>query len=337
MFTDVNRAEDFLTQLTRRPRRNRITPAVRALVRETDLQAHDMVWPIFVREGTKERDVIKGMADNFRLSPDLVVREVEAAHKHGIRAVMLFPVIPREMKDPTGSEALNPDNLLNRTVRMLKRELPDVCVIIDIALDPYTSHGHDGLVNEHGHVLNDETVRVLSTMATVAAGAGVDIVAPSDMMDGRIGYIRHALDRQGYTNVGILAYAAKYASAFYGPFRDILDSAPAFGDKKTYQMDPANVREALLECALDEQEGADMLLIKPALAYLDVIAKVKANTNLPVGGYHVSGEYAMIMAAAAAGCLDADRALLECMLSIKRAGASFIPTYAAPRVAKLLK
>ena len=336
MITNQDRSEDHLLNLTSRPRRNRISGAVRALVCETELHASDFILPMFILEGSGQRQEIAGMPEVFRLTPDLIVREVEEAYRLGIRAVDLFAVTDRSLKDPEGSEALRSDNLLYRTIALLKKAVPEMCVMVDIALDPYTSHGHDGLVSEDGEILNDATVRALGKMSVLAAGAGADIVAPSDMMDGRIRYIRHALDSEGFVNVGILSYAAKYASALYGPFREALHSAPSFGDKKSYQMDPANVREALRECALDEHEGADMLLIKPALPYLDVIAKVRAATQLPVGGYHVSGEYSMVKAAAANGWIDGDRVMRECLLSIKRAGADFILTYAAKQVAASL-
>lgn len=333
---EESRAEEFLSNLTRRPRRNRKSPGIRSLLQETKLHPSDLVWPLFVREGKGRREALPSIEGNYRLSPDSLLLEVERAHREGICAFMLFPFVEKELKNPLGSEALNPDNLINSTIRLLKKELPDICVIADIALDPYTTHGHDGLLDKRGGIDNDASVRVLSDMAIAAAASGVDIIAPSDMMDGRIGYIRRALDRQKFLETSILSYTAKYASAFYGPFRDVLASTPAFGDKKTYQMDPANSREALLECSLDEKEGADLLLIKPALPYLDVISKVRESTHLPVGGYHVSGEYAMIMAAAAAGYLNADIAFLESFTSIKRAGANFIVTYAAPMIAKLL-
>jgi porphobilinogen synthase len=259
-----------------------------------------------------------------------------ALYRVGIRAVDLFCFVPTEQKDPQGSEAVRPGNLLQRAVRLLKQEIPDICIMIDIALDPFTTHGHDGVMNGQGVVDNDATLCVLGQMSLLAAEAGADIVAPSDMMDGRIAYIRAALDQAGFASVGILSYAVKYASAFYGPFREALNSAPKFGDKKGYQMNPANVREALMESQLDELEGADMLLIKPALPYLDVVAKVRESTTLPLGAYHVSGEYAMVMAAAQKGWLDANRIFEECLISIKRAGADFILTYAAKQVAEAL-
>jgi porphobilinogen synthase len=272
----------------------------------------------------------------FRFSIDNLLREAAYLHNLGIRGVYLFAFVPAELKDPLGSEAFRAGNLITRAIRALKQELPELCLMADIALDPYTDHGHDGIV-ENGKIENDKTLEALADMSLLAAEAGADVIAPSDMMDGRVAYLRRALDRQGFIDVSILSYAAKFASAFYGPFRDALQSAPRFGDKKTYQMNPANGREALLECWLDEQEGADMLLIKPALPYLDLIAKAKEQTYLPIGAYHVSGEYAMIMAAAQKGWVDGPRAMEECVLSIKRAGADFILTYAARQIAEILE
>ena len=272
----------------------------------------------------------------YRLSIDLMLREVELLVASGVEAVDLFVVCPKERKDAAGSDALREGNLLQQSVHALKHHFPELCVMVDIALDPFTDHGHDGLVSGDGVVLNDETVVVLEQMALLAAAAGADIVAPSDMMDGRVKGIRAALDAEGYEQVGICAYAAKYASALYGPFREALHSAPQFGDKKTYQMNPANVREALRESALDEAEGADMLMIKPASLYLDVIAKVREQSTLPICAYHVSGEYSMVMAAAERGWLDADKVFYETLLSIKRAGADFIFTYAASRVIRVI-
>lgn len=318
--------------LIQRPRRNRKSPAIRSLVQETRLSPSDFVVPLFIVEGEKQRVPILSMPGIDRLSIDLLIDEVIDLYEHGIRAIDLFPVISQELKDPFGSEALNEDNLLFRTLKALKREIPEMCLMVDVALDPYTDHGHDGLVNGEGIILNDPTVDVLGKLSVMAAEAGADVVAPSDMMDGRVAHIRRTLDTAGFQDVNILSYAAKYASAFYGPFREALHSAPKFGDKKTYQMDPANVREALRECALDEVEGADMLLIKPALPYLDIIAKVKEKTNLPVGAYHVSGEYAMVMAAHERGWVDAPRVFHESLTAIKRAGADFIFTYAFKKI-----
>lgn len=323
--------------LNRRPRRNRQTAAIRGLVQETHLHPSQFVSPLFIVEGKKEQQEIASMPGIYRYSLDLLRKEVMSLHALGIRAVDLFCYVPSEKKDAQGSEAIKQSNLLQQAIRLLKQEIPDMCVMVDIALDPFTTHGHDGVINENGIVDNDATLDILGQMSVLAAEAGADIVAPSDMMDGRIAYIRTALDQSGFSSVGILSYAAKYASAFYGPFREALNSAPKFGDKKGYQMNPANVREALMECQLDELEGADMLLIKPALPYLDVISKVREITTLPLGAYHVSGEYAMVMAAAERGWCDANRVFEECLISIKRAGADFILTYAAKQVAERLR
>lgn len=324
-------------QVVQRLRRNRRSAAIRALVQETRLHPSDFVVPFFIVEGTDQKQPIPSMPEIYRYSLDMLVKEASQLLELGIGVVDLFTAVPQERKDPRGLEAIRAGNLLQQSVALLKRELPELCVMVDVALDPFTSHGHDGIVDDEGHILNDETIDVLMEMSVLAAEAGADIIAPSDMMDGRVACIRDALDEAGFTDVGICSYAAKYASAFYGPFRDALNSAPKFGDKKTYQMNPANVREALLESALDEAEGADMLLIKPALPCLDVISKVRERTDLPIGAYHVSGEYAMVMAAAERGWVDADRVFEESLLSIKRAGADFIFTYAAVRVAQRSK
>jgi len=323
--------------LNKRPRRNRKSPAIRNLIQETHLSAKDFVAPLFVVEGKAQKQTINSMPGVFRFSIDTLLKEIEELCQLGIEAINLFPYIPLERKDSKGSESIRDNNVLFTTIKEVKKRFPEICLMVDIALDPYTDHGHDGLVNDKGEIINDATLEILSQTSVMAAHAGADVVAPSDMMDGRIGHIRQALDKSGFTNVSILAYSAKYASAFYGPFREALNSAPKFGDKKTYQLNPANIREALLEAALDEQEGADILLIKPALAYLDVIAKIKERTHLPVAAYHVSGEYAMVQAAAQNGWLDADRVFHECLLSIKRAGADIILTYAAKQMAKYLK
>lgn len=323
--------------LNRRPRRNRQTAAIRGLIQETHLHPSQFVTPLFIVEGQKEQQTIASMPGIFRYSLDLLLKEVLSLHALGIHAVDLFCYVPNEKKDADGSEAIKQGNLLQQAIRLLKQEIPDMCVMVDIALDPFTNHGHDGVINGQGIVDNDATLYILGQMSILAAEAGADIVAPSDMMDGRIAYIRTALDQSGFSSVGILSYAAKYASAFYGPFREALNSAPKFGDKKGYQMNPANVREALMECQLDELEGADMLLIKPALPYLDVISKVREITTLPLGAYHVSGEYAMVMAAAQHGWCDASRIFEECLTSIKRAGADFILSYAAKQVAERLR
>ncbi|MCD6023574.1 MAG: delta-aminolevulinic acid dehydratase [Fibrobacteria bacterium] len=322
-------------ELGARPRRNRKSASLRALVRETLLAPSDFILPLFVMEGTKKKTPIASMPGVFRLTRDLVVAEAKRAYKLGIPAVALFPVIADKLKDKRATESANKDGLLQRTVRDLKNAVPGLTVITDVAMDPYSSDGHDGLV-EKGRILNDATLPILAEMALAQAAAGADIVAPSDMMDGRVGYLRAALDSFGHEDVGILAYSAKYASAFYGPFREALDSAPKHGDKKTYQMDPANRREALREAQLDVEEGADMVMVKPAGAYLDIIADIATSVTVPVAAYQVSGEYAMIMAAGKLGWLDADAALMEATLAIKRAGADAILTYGAIALAEKL-
>lgn len=277
------------------------------------------------------------MPGSYRYTLDLLLKEVNEAWELGIPAIALFPLVAEEKKDNAGTESYNPEGLIQRTVRAIKQAIPDIMIITDIALDPFSSKGHDGIVSEEGEILNDETVEVLVKQAISHAQAGADIVAPSDMMDGRIGAIRQGLDEAGYTQVAILAYTAKYASAYYGPFRDALDSAPKFGDKKTYQMNPANSREALTELALDEAEGADIVMVKPALAYLDIIHLLRSATDLPVAAYNVSGEYAMIKAAGKMGWIDEKKVMLETLTSIKRAGADLILTYFAKEVALILR
>jgi len=323
-------------QLTRRTRRNRHTQAIRDLVQETRLHPSQFVAPVFVQEGTKKKDPILHFPDIFRLSVDMLLKEAESLLAHGVKTINIFCFTPNEKKDPLGLEGYRRGNLLQEVIRALKLEFPELCVMADIALDPFTDHGHDGVIDESGYVLNDPTVYALSEMGLRAAEAGCDILSPSDMMDGRVGFLRKSLDDAGFIHVGILSYAAKYATSLYGPFRHALDSAPRIGDKKNYQMNPANVREALLECALDEEEGADMLLIKPALTNLDIIAKVRASTQLPIGAYQISGEWSLLHAGASQGWLDFDRALMETLLCIKRAGADFIFTYGAKRAAQLL-
>jgi porphobilinogen synthase len=319
---------------SRRPRRLRTNAAIRGLVRETRLTPDRLVLPLFVMEGQKQSVPIGAMPGQARLSIDLVLERCRAALALGVHAFALFPVINPALKTPGAEEALNPNNLLCRAVRAIKQAVPEAYVVTDIALDPYSSHGHDGLVSDRGVVLNDETVRLLAAMAVLHAEAQADMVAPSDMMDGRVGAIRAALDGAGRTDVAILSYTAKYASSFYGPFREALDSAPVDApnvprDKRTYQMDPANAREAALEALLDADEGADILMVKPALPYLDVISRVRALTTLPIAAYHVSGEYAMIKAAAERGWLDERACTTESLLGIARAGADLIFTYAA--------
>lgn len=322
--------------MLQRPRRNRTTPAMREMVAETRLSPADFVYPMFVMEGTGVRQPIASLPGMARLSIDLLVEEAREAFALGIRAVALFPLIAEELKNPRATESTNADGLLPRAVRALKAAVPDLMVITDVAMDPYSSDGHDGFVHD-GQIVNDATLPILAAMAIAQAHAGADMVAPSDMMDGRVGYLREALDAAGFTNVAICSYCTKYASAFYGPFRDALDSAPRHGDKKTYQMDPRNAREALREVALDEAEGADWLMIKPGLPYLDVVHLVRQHTALPVAVYHVSGEFAMLKAAAQNGWIDYDKALMECLTSFRRAGADIIFTYAAMDAARLLR
>jgi len=311
-----------------RLRRNRRTEAIRNMVQETELNAADLIAPFFVIEGENRSQPIHSLPGIERLSIDRLLVKIEELHRKGIQSVALFPVLENHLRTEGAQEAWNPDGLIPRTIRRIKKHIPSICVIADVALDPYTSHGHDGLVNERKEIVNDETIHCLVKMALMQAEAGVDFVAPSDMMDGRIKAIRDALDRAGHNQVGLLAYSAKYASSLYAPFREALDVRLQFGDKKTYQLNPANVREALLEAKLDEEEGADILLVKPALFYLDVIARLRQQTHRPIAAYHVSGEYAMVLAASQLGYLDPVKVFLEALLSIKRAGADFIFTYA---------
>jgi porphobilinogen synthase len=319
-----------------RPRRNRSRPALRRLVRETRLSVDDLVLPLFVQEGEDVVTPIASMPGHARLSIDRLVEKAGEAAALGIPGIALFPVLADAEKDPRGSAAAKPDGLLQRCVRAVKSAHPELLAITDVALDPYSSDGHDGVLLD-GRIDNDETLPLLAEMAVAQADAGADVVAPSDMMDGRVMAIRSALDAAGHTEVAIGSYCTKYASAFYGPFREALDSAPRAGDKKTYQMDPANAREALRELALDEAEGADWLMVKPGLVYADVIRLVREHTTLPVAAYHVSGEYAMLRAAAERGWLDYEACLLESLLSLKRAGADVIFTYGALDAARLLR
>ena len=323
--------------LIARPRRNRKSPAIRHLVEENVLRAADLVMPFFVTEGENKKEEIKSLPGVYRLSLDLILKEAEKFHRQGVPSIALFPVLDPKLKDEQGTAALHEDNLAVRVLKTLKREIPSLCLIIDIALDPYTSHGHDGVVDHRGYVMNDPTVEILCQMACLFGAAGADIVAPSDMMDGRIGAIRKQLDLAGQQEVGILSYTAKYASSLYGPFREAVGSTLKFGDKKTYQMNPANAREALRTAILDAEQGADILMVKPALYYLDIIAKVKEKIHLPLCAYHVSGEYAMVMAAHANGWLNGPKVLHEALLSIKRAGADFIFSYAIPQILPLLE
>lgn len=321
--------------LESRPRRLRRSAAIRDLVQETYLRASDFIAPLFIVEGSDVRDPILSMPGIDRLSLDNVLREVKELHDLGIRAVLLFTKVPDELKDNAGTEALNPDGLMQRSIRAIKAAVPDMIVMTDVALDPFSSYGHDGIVRD-GQIVNDETVEILAQMSVSHAEAGADFVAPSDMMDGRIGAIRFALEDAGFPDVGILAYSAKYASCFYGPFRDALDSAPGFGDKKSYQMNPANILEAIREVELDVAEGADIVMVKPGMPYLDVVRAVSERVNIPVAVYQVSGEYAMIKAASANGWLNEEKAILETLLGFKRAGADMIATYFAKQAAILL-
>lgn len=333
---EKDRLSSGLLHLTKRPRRNRRTQAIRCLTEETRLTKSDLVAAFFTIDGVKEKHAIPSLPHHDRLSVDLLVKEVERLHVQGIPGIILFPVIPQEEKDDMGSYALKEEGVIPRAIQAIKKEMPSLCIIVDLALDPFTSHGHDGLVSKQGEILNDETVHFLAEIALLYAQAGADIIAPSDMMDGRVAAIRKKLDHHYLKNVGILSCTAKYASSLYTPFRDTLASHVKFGDKKSYHMNPANVREALLEAKLDEEEGADMLMVKPALYYLDVIAKMRAESHLPIGAFHVSGEYAMVMAAHEKNYLNAKNTFYEALLSIKRAGADFILTYAASEVLDLL-
>lgn len=311
-----------------RLRRNRKSASIRALVQENTLSPSDLIAPLFVLEGEKRIEPIPTLPHIFRYSIDQLLPLAERYHTAGVAALALFPVIDPSLRDEFAKESYNSKGLIPRAVAALKENFPSLTLITDVALDPYTSHGHDGIVDENGLIDNDATLAILVKQALMQADAGVDIVAPSDMMDGRVHAIRSALDHAHFTQTNILSYTAKYASAYYGPFRDALGTRLAFGDKKSYQMNPANKREALLEAAADSAEGADMLLVKPALPYLDVLAALRAHVNLPVGAYHVSGEYAMVMAAEQAGMLDADAIFYEQALCLKRAGADFFFTYA---------
>jgi porphobilinogen synthase len=323
--------------LVTRPRRNRKSEWARRLVRENVLTTDDLIWPLFVIDGDNQRAPIGSMPGVERLSVDQVVREAERAMKLDIPCIALFPYTEASLRDEHGSEATNAENLVCRSVRAIKQEFPDLGVLCDVALDPFTSHGHDGLVH-NGKILNDETVAVLVRQALVQADAGCDIIAPSDMMDGRVAAIREGLDKAGYLDVQIMAYAAKYASAFYGPFRDAIGSAKALtGDKRTYQMDSANSDEAIREVELDLAEGADMVMVKPGMPYLDIIRRVKDTFAVPTFAYQVSGEYAMIAAAAANGWIDGERAMMESLLGFKRAGADGVLSYFAPKAAEKLR
>jgi len=324
-------------ELSRRPRRNRKSETIRNLVQEHSVSVNDLVFPMFLLSGEKQKSEVASMPGIFRFSTDLLLKEIDTCMSLGINAFALFPNIPEALKDKRATESWNEKGLYTTAIRKIKQEFPQSCIISDVAMDPYSSDGHDGIVNADGRILNDETLEVLGKMALAQARSGADIIGPSDMMDGRVGYIRTLLDDEGFTDVSIMSYTAKYASAFYGPFRDALNSAPKFGDKKTYQMDPANSTEALIEGELDVLEGADFLMVKPALPYLDIIKSLYDEFELPIAAYNVSGEYAMIKAAANNGWLDGEKAMKESLLSIKRAGAKIILTYFAKEYALLTK
>jgi len=319
-----------------RPRRNRLNSSIRGLVSENRVTADDLIAPLFVMEGEGKKVEIDSMPEQYRYSLDLLLKQVEELVALDIKCIALFPVISEELKTKDAKESYNPEGLNQRAIKIIKEQFPDLVIMGDIALDPYSSDGHDGIV-ENGKILNDETLEILAKMALAQADAGVDIIGPSDMMDHRIQFIRRALDAEGHKDVLIMSYSAKYASAFYGPFRDALDSAPKAGDKKTYQMDFSNKIEAIRELKLDEAEGADIVMVKPALSYMDIIGDFKRNTHLPVAAYNVSGEYAMVMAAAQKGWIDEKSIMIEILTSFKRAGADIILTYFAQKMAKHLK
>lgn len=314
--------------ITHRPRRNRKSEVIRNMVQENKVSVNDFIFPLFLIDGKNKTTEVNSMPGIFRYSPDLILKEIESCMKLGIKAFDVFPSINDKLKDKRATESLNKNGLYLKTLTQIKKEFPEACIMTDVAMDPYSSDGHDGLV-EKGEIVNDKTLSILAKMAVAQADCGIDIIGPSDMMDGRVGVIREALDKAGHSNVSIMSYTAKYASAFYGPFRDALDSAPKFGDKKSYQMNPANSKEALIEAQLDTSEGADFLMVKPALSYLDVIKDLNTNFELPIAAYNVSGEYSMVKAAAAKGWIDGDKVSDEILLSIKRAGASIILTYFA--------
>jgi porphobilinogen synthase len=314
--------------ITHRPRRNRKNQVIRDLVQENTVTVNDLLYPLFLIDGKNKKTEVSSMPGIYRYSPDNLLKEIDACMKLGLKTFALFPNIADKLKDKTASESWNKKGLYLRTLKEIKKKFPEAIIMTDVAMDPYSSDGHDGVVR-NGEIVNDETLEILARMTLAQAECGADIIGPSDMMDGRVAYLRDALDENNFTNVSIMSYTAKYASAFYGPFRDALDSAPKFGDKKTYQMNPANTKEALLEAELDFAEGADFLMVKPALSYLDVIKSLNDNFTLPIAAYNVSGEYAMVKAAAQKGWIDGKKIRDEVLLSIKRAGASVILTYFA--------
>jgi len=323
--------------MLRRPRRNRKSEAIRNLVAENSLSTNDFIFPLFLLEGDNQKVEVDSMPGIYRLSIDHMLKEIDECMKLGIKSFDVFPVVAEKHKDKMATQSANHDFFYLKALKEIKEKFPEACIMTDVAMDPYSTDGHDGIVDEHGNILNDETLEILADMALAQAETGIDIIGPSDMMDGRVEFIRDTLDDNGFEHISIMSYSAKYASAFYGPFRDALDSAPKSGDKKTYQMNPANKHEALIEAELDADEGADFLMVKPALAYLDVIHLLKENHELPIAAYNVSGEYSMIKAAAEKGWLDGERTMMESLLSIKRAGADIILTYFAKEAAQLLK
>ena len=320
----------------RRPRRNRKNETIRSMVEETTVSTNDFIYPLFLLDGSSQKVEVNSMPGIFRLSGDLMLKEIEECMNLGVRAFDVFPAVEEQYKDRIATRSYDPNFFYLKTLKEIKKRFPEACVMTDVAMDPYSSDGHDGLVKD-GKILNDETLEILGKMALAQAETGIDILGPSDMMDGRVGYIRNILDQNGFTDVSIMSYTAKYTSGFYNPFREALDSAPKFGDKKTYQMNPANRNEALVEAQLDTDEGADFLMVKPALAYLDVIRLLKDNSYLPIAAYNVSGEYSMVKAASQRGWLDGDRVMNEILLSIKRAGADVILTYFAKAFAEAKK
>jgi porphobilinogen synthase len=320
-----------------RPRRNRKNKAIRAFAQETNLSVDNLIYPIFVYDGKGIKNEVKSLPGNFRWSLDMLLPEIEQCLNLGINTYVIFPAVAENLKDKIASYSYADENFYLRLLRKLKETFPEICLMTDVAMDPYSSDGHDGYVNDKGDIVNDISLPILAKMAVAQAQAGADILGPSDMMDGRVGFIREALDIAGFTDVSIMSYTAKYASAFYGPFRDALDSAPKSGDKKTYQMNPANSREALIEASLDVQEGADFLMVKPALPYLDIIALLKQNFEQPIAAYNVSGECAMLTAACQNGWLNFEKAMPEMLMSIRRAGADVILTYFAKAYAEMVK
>ncbi len=321
--------------MIRRPRRNRKSATIRGLVQENFLRKEDLLFPLFLLDGNKKKEEVTSMPNIFRYSLDLLLKEIEECSKLGINSFAVFPILSENLKDTFATQSANKEGLYIKALEEIKREFPHIALMTDVAMDPYSSDGHDGIVKD-GEILNDETLDILGKMTLAQAEAGADLIGPSDMMDGRVGYLREILDQSNFKNISIISYTAKYASAFYGPFRDALDSAPKFGDKKTYQMNPANSKEALIEAELDFTEGADILMVKPALAYLDIIKSLNDNFDLPIAAYNVSGEYAMVKAAAQKGWVDEAKIVDEKLLSMKRAGAKILLTYHAKEVAKRL-